>query len=182
MWWSAVHQGDAGRHLHGMDLSRGDGRVGPAGRHVGLTLSRHGGQRGVVRSSQSSFHCTDTRAPHGQGERLAPILPSLVRQNECQAAFQLGDSVSSESSNSTGTHCFFVMSHSTILGSRYFHFNSRHCVNNLIIYCAHNTQSSSAQVQMKKKEQAQLLTTVPHRKEPRSNQAQVVQSQRCILF
>lgn len=39
---SPVHQGDAGRHLHGMDLSRRDGGVSPGSRHVGLTLRRTG--------------------------------------------------------------------------------------------------------------------------------------------
>lgn len=34
----AVHQGDAGRHLHGVHLARRDRGVGSCGRHVGLTL------------------------------------------------------------------------------------------------------------------------------------------------
>lgn len=58
--WSPVHQGDAGRHLHGMDLSWRDGWVGPASRHVGLTLSGREGQSEVAQCSQSSFHITDT--------------------------------------------------------------------------------------------------------------------------
>lgn len=39
----AVHQGDAGRHLHGVNLPRRHPRVSPSGGQVGLALRRRGG-------------------------------------------------------------------------------------------------------------------------------------------
>ena len=49
VWRPTVHQGDTGRHLHGVNLAGRDPRVSSSGGHVGLTLRR---QRDVISKTE----------------------------------------------------------------------------------------------------------------------------------